>query len=101
MSHEDLRLVVRTLVTRPAESVLLILSAALVVGSVVTGVTVAGTATAVTDELLSLLRHREIVVSTRIDRPTMQQPARAGAPNSVVLTHDDLQDALSVSPAIR
>lgn len=98
--REDLRLSVRALVTHPAESLLLSLSVALAVGSTVIGVTLVGAISAVSDELLSSLRYREIVVSTRIDRSRMDQPARSGAPNSIVLSYGELDQARSVSPAI-
>lgn len=100
--REALRLSVRSLVRRPAESLLLTVSVALAVGATVTGITLLANArVAISERLPSLLRYREIVVSTRAESSTMKLPARPRLASSVVLTAEDLQHARSMSPAIQ
>ncbi len=97
---EDLRLGIRSLLGRPAESVLLAVAVALAVGATVTGITLAAAAATFSDRLLSSLHHREIVVTTTIMSTTAEAPARL-APPDVDLTLDDLNRARSVSEAVQ
>ena len=83
------------------------LSVALTVGATAAGITLASGAATISDRLLSSLRYREIVVSTKVESSAMKLPARAKVansegPNSVAaLTADDLHQARSVSPAVQ
>lgn len=105
--REGLLLSVRSLVRRPAESLLLAVSVALAVGATAAVITLVGTAATISERLPSSLRYREIVVSTRVKSSTMILPARAKVPNSQVpnsvaaLTPEDLHQARSVSPAVQ
>ena len=99
--REALRLSFRSLVRRPAESLLLTVSVALAVGATVTGVTLANAGAAISEQLPSWLRYREIVVSTRAERSTMKLPARPRLATSAVLTAEDLQRARSMVPAVQ
>lgn len=105
MRREALRLSVRSLTQRPAESLLLILNVALAVVAASAGITLAGAGTAISERLLASLRYREIVVSIGIDRRhkarDMKLPARPKLPSSVTLATEDLHGARSVSPAVR
>ena len=74
--REDLRMSVRALLGRPAESLLLTLGVALAVGATAAGITLAGTTRAQSEALLASPRYREIVVSTRAQTSTMELPAR-------------------------
>lgn len=99
--REALRLSFRSLVRRPAESLLLTVSVALAVGATVTGVTLANAGAAISEQLPSWLRYREIVVSTRAERSTMKLPARPRLATSAVLTAEDLQRARLMVPAVQ
>ena len=99
--REDLRMSVRALLGRPAESLLLALGVALAVGATAAGVTLAGTTRAQSEALLASPRYREIVVSTRADTSTMALPARLRGGADLVLGVDDLERARSVSPAVQ
>ena len=103
--REALRLSVRSLTRRPAESLLLIVSVALAVAATAAGVTLAGAGATISERLLASLQYREIVVSNGIDRwnkaRDMKLPARPTLPNNVVLTAEDLHRARSVSPAVQ
>ena len=105
MRREALRLSVRSLTQRPAESLLLIVSVALTVSAASAGITLAGAGATISERLLSSLRYREIVVSNGIERLNkardMKLPARPTLPNNVVLTIDDLHRARTVSPAVQ
>ena len=103
--REALRLSVRSLTRRPAESLLLIVSVALAVAATAAGVTLAGAGATISERLLASLQYREIVVSNGIDywnkARDMKLPARPTLPNNVVLTAEDLHRARSVSPAVQ
>ena len=103
--REALRLSVRSLTRRPAESLLLIVSVALAVAATAAGVTLAGAGATISERLLASLQYREIVVSNGIERwnksRDMKLPARPTLPNNVVLTAEDLRRARSVSPAVQ
>ena len=99
--REDLRMSVRALLGRPAESLLLAVGVALAVGATAAGVTLAATTRAQSQELLAAPRYREIVVSTRAETLTMELPARVRTGTGVVLTVDDLERARSVTEAVR
>ncbi|MDE0218470.1 MAG: ABC transporter permease [Spirochaetaceae bacterium] len=99
--REDLRMSVRALLGRPAESLLLSLGVALAVGATAAGVTLAGTTRAHSEALLASPRYREIVVSTRAETSTMALPARMRGPADLVLGVDDLERARSVAPSIQ
>ena len=99
--REDLRMSVRALLGRPAESLLLAVGVALAVGATAAGVTLAATTRAQSQELLAAPRYREIVVSTRAETLTMELPARVRTGTGVVLTVDDLERARSVTQAVR
>ncbi|MDD9985902.1 MAG: ABC transporter permease [Spirochaetaceae bacterium] len=107
IGREALLLSVRALTRRPAESLLLTLSVALVTGATAAGMTLTGTAAKISNRLLASPHSLEIVVSTRVESSSMKLPARAKVtnsmhPNSVqALTAEDLQQARSVSPAVR
>lgn len=105
MRREALRLSVRSLTQRPAESLLLVVSVALAVAAASAGITLAGAGAAISERLLASLRYREIVVSIGIDRRhkarDMKLPARPKLPSSVTLAAEDLHGARSVSPAVR
>lgn len=99
--REDLRMSVRALVGRPAESLLLALGVALAIGATAAGLTLAGTTRAQSRELLALPRFREIVVATRADTSTMALPVRVRTATDVVLTVDDLERARSATEAVQ
>lgn len=103
--REGLRLSVRSLTWRPAESLLLIVSVALAVAATAAGVTLAGAGATISERLLSSLHYREIVVSNGIERwnkaRDMKLPARPTLPNSTILTAEDLHRARTVSPAVQ
>ena len=73
---EDLRLGVRSLLGRPAESLLLAVGVAVAVGATVAGIALAGTAATISERLLASLRHREIIVTTKVGSETMESPGR-------------------------
>lgn len=54
------------------------LSVALTVGATAAGITLASGAATISDRLLSSLRYREIVVSTKVESSAMKLPARQG-----------------------
>ena len=99
--REDLRMSVRALLGRPAESLLLALGVALAIGATAAGLTLAGTTRARSRELLELPRFREIVVATRADTSTMALPVRVRTATDVVLTVDDLESARSATEAVQ
>ena len=61
--REDLRLSIRALLGRPAESLLLVVGVTVVVAATVVGVTLAATASATLEQVLSSRYFREIVVT--------------------------------------
>ena len=97
---EDLRLGIRSLLGRPAESVLLAVAVAFAVGATVTGVTLAAAAATISDRLLASLHHREIVVTTTMMSTTVEAPAQLVRPD-VELTFEDLDRARSVTEAVQ
>ena len=105
--REALLLSLRALTRRPVESLLLTLSVALATEATSAGITLAGTAARISDRLLASPRALEIVVSTRAESSSMKLPARAKVANSMLpnraaaLTAEDMQQARSVSPAVR
>ncbi len=99
--REDLRMSVRALLGRPAESLLLALGVALAVGATAAGITLAGTTRAQSVKLLASPRYREIIVSTRAETSTMALPARMRGAADLVLGVDDLERARSVAPAVQ
>ena len=99
--REDLRMSVRALLGRPAESLLLALGVALAIGATAAGLTLAGTTRARSREMLELPRFREIVVATRADTSTMALPVRVRTATDVVLTVDDLERARSATEAVQ
>lgn len=99
--REDLRMSVRALLGRPAESLLLALGVALAIGATAAGLTLAGTTRAQSRELLALPRFREIVVATRADTSTMALPVRVRTATDLVLTVDDLERARSATEAVQ
>ena len=99
--REDLRMSVRSVVGRPAESVLLSLGVALAVGATAAGIALAGRTSEQSRELLSSPRFREIVVAAREDADEMDLPAQVQTSTEVVmLTAADLE-ARSATQAIR
>ena len=96
---EDLRLGLRSLLGRPAESLLLAVGVALAVGASVAGITLAVATESISERLLSSLHYREIAVTTTAlgaDAPAWKKP-----PTSVELTIDDLARARSVTQAVQ
>lgn len=100
MYGEDLRLGIRSLLGRPAESVLLAVAVAFAVGATVTGITLAAAAATISDRLLSSLQHREIVVTTTTIATTVEAPAQLVRPD-VELTFEDLDRVRSVTEAVQ
>ena len=98
---EDLRLSIRALLGRPAESLLLAVGVAVAVGATVTGIALAGTAATISERLLASLRHREIIVTTKVGSETMESPGRKLLPGRVELTVEDLDRARSVTQAVQ
>ena len=99
--REDLRMSVRSVIGRPAESVLLSLGVALAVGATAAGIALAGRTSEQSRELLSSPRFREIVVAAREDADEMDLPAQVQTSTEVVmLTAADLE-ARSATQAIR
>ena len=98
---EDLRLSIRGLLSRPAESLLLVVAVAFAVGATVTGITLAGAAATISERLLSSLRYREIVVTTTVSSTTMESPARKTPARNVELTREDLDRARTVTQAVQ
>lgn len=105
MRREALRMSVRSLTQRPAESLLLIVSVALAVAAASAGITLAGAGATISERLLSSLHYREITVSNGIEywnkARDMKLPARPKLPSNTVLTADDLYRARSVSTDIQ
>lgn len=92
---------VRSVVGRPAESLLLSLGVALAVGATAAGIALAGRTAEQSRELLSSPRFREIVVAAREDADEMALPAQLRTSTEVVmLTAADLE-ARSATQAIR
>ena len=98
---EDLRLSIRALLGRPAESLLLAVGVAVAVGATVTGIALAGTAATISERLLASLRYREIIVTTKVGSETMESPGRKLLPGRVELTVEDLDRARSVTQAVQ
>ena len=98
---EDLRLGVRSLLGRPAESLLLAVGVAVAVGATVAGIALAVTAATISERLLASLRYREIIVTTKAGSETMESPARKLLPGRVELTVEDLDRARSVTQAVQ
>ena len=99
--REDLRMSVRSVVGRPAESLLLSLGVALAVGATAAGIALAGRTNEQSRELLSSPRFREIVVAAREDAEEMDLPAQVQTSTELVqLTASDLE-ARSVTQAIQ
>ncbi len=99
--REDLRMSVRSVVGRPAESLLLSLGVALAVGATAAGIALAGRTNEQSRELLSSPRFREIVVAAREDAEEMDLPAQVQTSTELVqLTAADLE-ARSVTQAIQ
>lgn len=99
--REDLRMSVRSVVRRPAESLLLSIGVALAVGATAAGIALAGRTSEQANELLSSTRYREIVVAAREDADEMNLPAQLQTSSEVVmLTAGDLE-ARSVTEAIQ
>lgn len=74
---ENLRLGIRSLLRRPAESVLLAVAVALAVAASVAGITLAGTSATISERLLTSIRFREIAVTTMAASATMDALARS------------------------
>ena len=99
--REDLRMSVRSVIGRPAESLLLSLGVALAVGATAAGIALAGRTNEQSRELLSSPRYREIVVAAREDADEMDLPAQVQTSTEVsILTAVDLE-ARSVTQAIQ
>ena len=99
--REDLRMSVRSVIGRPAESLLLSLGVALAVGATAAGIALAGRTNEQSRELLSAPRYREIVVAAREDADEMDLPAQVQTSTEVsILTAADLE-ARSVTQAIQ
>ena len=99
--REDLRMSVRSVIGRPAESLLLSLGVALAVGATAAGIALAGRTSEQSQELLSSTRYREIVVAAREDADEMDLPAQVQTSTELtVLTAADLE-ARSVTQAIQ
>ena len=99
--REDLRMSVRSVIGRPAESLLLSLGVALAVGATAAGIALAGRTNEQSRELLSAPRFREIVVAAREDADEMDLPAQVQTSTEVsILTAADLE-ARSVTQAIQ
>ena len=97
---EDLRLGIRSLLGRPAESILLAASVGIAVGATVTGITLASTAATISERLLAAVHHREIVVTTTTGTTTEAAPARLARPD-IELSFEDLHRARSVTDAVQ
>ena len=97
---EDLRLSIRVLLGRPAESLLLAVAVAFAVAATVTGITLAAGAATISERLLASLHHREIVVTTTMGSTTVAAPARLARPD-VELSFEDLDRARSVTEAVQ
>lgn len=99
--REDLRMSVRSVIGRPAESLLLSLGVALAVGSTAAGIALAGRTAEQSRELLSSTRYREVVVAAREDADEMDLPAQIQTSADVImLTAADLE-ARSVMQVIQ
>ena len=99
--REDLRMSVRSVIGRPAESLLLSLGVALAVGATAAGIALAGRTSEQSRELLSSTRYREIVVAAREDADEMDLPAQVQTSTELtVLTAADLE-ARTVTQAIQ
>jgi len=97
---EDLRLGIRSLLGRPAESVLLAVAVAIAVEATVTGITLAAAAATFSERLLASVHYREIVVTTTMGSTTDAAPARLARPD-VELSRGDLDQARSVTEAVQ
>ena len=100
VDREELLLIVRALLRRPVETLLLTVGVALTVGATVTAVTLAPRVAADSERLLSSLRYREIVVTTTVDHAAMDAPARELLPG-VEFTIDDLDRVRSATQAVQ
>ena len=98
--REDLRMSVRSVIGRPAESLLLSLGVALAVGATAAGIALAGRTNEQSRELLGSPQFREIIVAAREDADEMDLPAQLQTSTELVqLTAADLE-ARSVTQAI-
>lgn len=97
---EDLLLIVRALLRRPVETLLLTVGIALAVGATVTATALTAGMAAGSERLLSSLRYREIVVTTAIDHSAMAVPART-LRQAVELVINDLHRVLAVAQAVQ
>lgn len=98
--REDLLLIVRALLRRPVETLLLTVGIALAVAATVTAIALTAGMAAGSERLLSSLRYREIVVTTAADHVAMDAPARTLRP-AVELAIVDLQRVLTVTQAVQ
>ena len=97
--REDLRLSIRALMARPAEALLLAAGVTVVVGATVVGLTLASTASAILDRVLSSRHFREIVVTATAR--SWDAPAWKTLPSDVELNIEDLERARSVTQAVQ
>ena len=97
--REDLRLSIRSLLGRPAESLLLVVGVAVVVGTTVVGVTLAATASATLERVLSSRYFREIVVTATAR--SWEAPAWKTLPSNVELSIEDIERARSTTQAVQ
>ena len=97
--REDLRLSIRSLLGRPAESLLLVVGVTVVVAATVVGVTLAATASATLEQTLSSRYFREIVVTGTAR--SWDAPAWKTLPSNVELSIEDLEGARSATQAVQ
>lgn len=97
--REDLRLSIRSLLGRPAESLLLVVGVTVVVAATVVGVTLAATASATLEQVLSSRYFREIVVTGTVR--SWDAPAWKTLPGNVELSIEDLERARSTTQAVQ
>jgi putative ABC transport system permease protein len=97
--REDLRLSIRSLLGRPAESLLLVVGVTVVVAATVVGVTLTATASATLEQVLSSRYFREIVVTGTAR--SWDAPAWKTLPSNVELSIEDLERARSTTQAVQ
>ena len=97
--REDLRLSIRSLLGRPAESLLLVVGVTVVVAATVVGVTLAATASATLERVLSSRYFREIVVTAAVG--SWDAPAWKTLASNVELSVEDLERARSATQAVQ
>ena len=97
--REDLRLSIRSLLGRPAESLLLVVGVTVVLAATVVGVTLAATAAATLERELSSPYFREIVVTATVR--SWDAPAWKTLPSNVELSIEDLEGARSTTQAVQ